>query len=234
MSFNVDKCKVVHSGHGNPESPYFMNGKQLESVQEEKDLGVVMHKTLSVSKQCAEAAKKGNRAVGQIQRTITNRSKDIIVPLYKSLVRPQLEYCIQAWSPYLKKDIAALEKVQRRATRMIPELSGLSYDERLKECGLTSLEERRVRGDLIETFKLVKGLERVPASTFFSKPPGNISVRGHSEKLFKHRARLEVRKNFFSNRTVTRWNSLPQSVVDASSTNSFKNRYDKLGVQISR
>jgi hypothetical protein len=52
-----------------------------------------------------------------------------------------------------------MEKVQRRATRVIPELSGLSYDERLKECGLTSLEERRVRGDLIETFKLVKGLE---------------------------------------------------------------------------
>jgi hypothetical protein len=230
MSFNVDKCKIVHAGYNNPQASYFMNGTQLNPVNEEKDLGITMHKSLSVSRQCAEAAKKGNRAVGQIKRTISNKSKDIVVPLYKSLVRPHLEYCVQAWSPYLKKDIAVLEKVQRRATRMIPELCDLSYEERLHACGLTSLENRRVRGDLIETFKLVKGLEKVPASRFFSEPPSSLGVRGNSCKLFKNRARLEIRRQFFSNRVVDKWNRLPQSAVDATSTNAFKNHLDKLGV----
>jgi hypothetical protein len=230
MSFNVDKCKMVHAGYNNPQASYSMNGIQLQPVDEERDLGITMHKSLSVSRQCAEAAKKGNRAVGQIKRTISNKSKDIVVPLYKSLVRPHLEYCVQAWSPYFKKDIAVLEKVQRRATRLIPELCDLRYEERLQACGITSLEDRRVRGDLIETFKLIKGLEKIPASRFFSEPPSSLGVRGHSCKLFKNRARLETRRHFFSNRVVDNWNKLPQSAVDATSINAFKNHLDKLGV----
>ena len=81
-----------------------------------------------------------------ICRNITYKDKSLIVPLYKAIVRPHLEYCIQAWSPYLRKDIYMLEKIQRRATKLIPGLRDLSYEERLKECGLTTLETRRLRG----------------------------------------------------------------------------------------
>lgn len=95
-----------------------------------------------------EAAKKGNKILGMISRTIASRDKDVIVRLYKALVRPHLEYCVQAWCPYLKKDIEVLERVQRRATRMVKECRGQSYERRLEICGLTTLERRRERGDL--------------------------------------------------------------------------------------
>ncbi len=80
-----------------------------------------------------------------IRRNITYKEKSLIVPLYKAIVRPHLEYCIQAWRPYLRKDIDMLEKIQR-ATKLIPGLRDLRYEERLKECGLTTLETLRLRG----------------------------------------------------------------------------------------
>ena len=92
---------------------------------------------------------------------IENKEKELIIPLYKTIVRPHLEYCIQAWRPYRKKDIDMLERVQRRATKMIPKLRNISYEMRLKECGLTTLETRRLRGDQIEVFKILNGYENI-------------------------------------------------------------------------
>ena len=89
--------------------------------------------------------------------------------MYKAIVRPHLEYCIQAWNPYLRKDIDMLEKIQRRATKLIPRLRDLTYDERLKECGLTTLETRRLRGDQIEVFKILNGYENIDSNIFFSQ-----------------------------------------------------------------
>ena len=96
---------------------------------------------MKVSEQCGVAASKGNQILGLIRRNITYKDKKLIIPLYRAIVRPHLEYCIQAWRPYRKKYIDTLERIQRRATKMIPELSDLSYEERLKECGLTLINE---------------------------------------------------------------------------------------------
>ena len=93
--------------------------------------------------------------------------RDKIVPLYKAIVRSHLEYCIQAWSPYLRKDIDMLEKIQRRAIKLIPELRDLRYEERLKEFGLTTLETRRLRGDQIEVFKILNGYEHIDSNILF-------------------------------------------------------------------
>ena len=103
---------------------------------------------MKVSEQCRIAASKGNKILGMIRRNITYKEKGLIVPLYKAIVRPHLEYCIQAWRPYLRKDIDMLEKVQRRPTKLITWLRDLSYDDRLKECGLTTLETRKLRGGI--------------------------------------------------------------------------------------
>ena len=92
------------------------------------------------------AGLKGNQVLRMFRRNITYKDKSLIVPLYKAIVRPHLEYCIQAWNPYLRKDVDMLEKIQRRATKLIPGLRYLTHDERLKECGLTTLETRRLRG----------------------------------------------------------------------------------------
>ena len=134
------KCKVLHAGRTNRIKEYTMGRKILEKVQEEKDLGVMVHKAMNGSRQVTEAVKKANRALAQVKRTISNKEIDT--------VRPHLEYCIQAWAPYLKKDINTLEQVHHCATKMISSLRKLPYEQRLKECNLTTLEERRKRDDL--------------------------------------------------------------------------------------
>ena len=116
-----------------------------------------------------------------IKRTFTCKSEEITLQLYKSLVRPRLEYCIQAWCPHLRKDIDLLKKVQRRATRLIYSLHDLPYYDRLKRLKLTTLVTRRVRGDLIEVFRIIKGFEEVDSNNFF-KTASSINLRGHSLK----------------------------------------------------
>ena len=120
MRYNTDKCGVMHVGYHNPHHAYHMGSAALKETIEEKDLGVWVHKTLKVSTQCAAAAKKANRVLGMIKRNFEYKSRDIILKLYKSLVRPHLDYCMQAWCPYLEKDISVLEKVEARATKLIP------------------------------------------------------------------------------------------------------------------
>jgi ribonuclease P/MRP protein subunit RPP40 len=103
-----------------------------------------------------------------IKRSFCYLSKDVVLKLYKSLVRPHLEYCVQAWRPYLKKDIELIEGVQRRATKLIKSLKDETYENRLKKLHLTSMETRRLRGDLIEVFKMFKGMDNLDVHIFFS------------------------------------------------------------------
>jgi hypothetical protein len=130
MTLNVDKCTVMHVGRSNKCYSYTLGNKELTSSVKEKDLGVIIDNTLKFSEQCNVAVKNANRILGLIKRTIKSRSKEVIVRLYKALVRPKLEYCVQAWSPFMRKDINNLERVQRRATRMITECRGQSYESR--------------------------------------------------------------------------------------------------------
>ena len=119
MLFNVGKCKCLQTGPGNTGMKYEMGGTILSKTVKEKDLGVTMNANMKVSEQCiCIAASKGDQVLGMIRRNITYKEKSLIVPLYTAIVRPHLEYCIQAWSPYLRKDIM-LEKIQRRATRVM-------------------------------------------------------------------------------------------------------------------
>ena len=135
-------------------------------------------------------------------------------------MRPKLEYCIQAWNPSLIKDIELLEQVQHRATKLISEISHLPYHDRL------NLELRRHRGDLIETFKILKGLEGIPSNSLFEL---NTSVtRGNSLKLNKPRSRLNIRYNNFSQRVINAWNRLPERVISSTTVNRFKNNLDRL------
>ena len=146
---------------------YGMGGTILSKTVMEKDLGVTMNANMKVPEQCRIAASKGNQVLGMIRRNITYKEKSLTVPLYKAIVRPHLEYCIQAWSPYVRKDIDMLDKIQRRAPKLIPGLRDLRYEERLKKYGLTTLETRRLRGDQIEVFKILNGYENIDSNIFF-------------------------------------------------------------------
>jgi hypothetical protein len=222
LGFNEDKCKVLHVGNHNPCHNYFMNGKMLNSVCEEKDLGVLITNKLSFSKHIAKAAAKANSVLGMIRRAFTYIDKESFLVLYKSYVRPHLEYCVQVWSPYLEKDRSLLEKVQRRATKLVPGLQNLSYEDRLNELGLTTLENRRVRGDLIEMYKIMHGFEEIDPSTLFTRRRYN-GLRGHELTCEVRRSHLNIRKFNFSNRVVGMWNSLPEHIVTSPDVNTFKN-----------
>ena len=122
MPFNIDKCKVLHVGFNNNKEKYVLDSCDLSAVSDEKDLGVIVSSDLKMSKQCKKASSTANKVLGMINRTITTKKSWILLPLYKSLVRPHLDYCVQAWRPYVQKDIDLLEKVQKRATRMCIDL----------------------------------------------------------------------------------------------------------------
>ena len=225
MSFNVDKCKVMHIGYYNEKAKYMMNGSELKVVTSESDLGYIMDENLKPSKHCVEAVKKANKILGMIKRNFVSLNKTIVTKLYKQLVRPRLEYVVQAWNPILVKDIVLLEGVQRRATKLVKHCRNLEYRDRLKYLGLTTLVTRRVRGDMIQTFKIIKGFDDLNPQIFFQM--GQNNTRGHQYKIFKGRFISEVGRNVFSNRVVNNWNGLPDSVVESDSVNQFKNRINK-------
>jgi len=150
--------------------------------------------------------------------------------IYKRYIRPDLEFCIQAWSPFLAKDKLVLENVQRRATKLVCGLKNKSYEERLRVLGLTTLETRRTSaiggGDLIETYKILHGKEDIDHCQLFELVSNGHEVRGHDLKLYKQYNRLNIRKHFFLQRVIDAWNQLLSSVVDAAFINSLKRNLD--------
>ena len=198
---------------------------EIDNTDNVKDLGVIVDETLKFEKQISERIKKANSVLASIKRTIRYMDKSVFTLLYKSIVRPILEFCGAVWNPHLVKQIKAIESVQRRATKLVPNIKHLSYKDRLTALKLPTLEYRRKRGDMILTYKILKDHVDTNPSLFF-KMNNSSRTRGHELKLFKSRSCLDVRKYVFSNRIVEDWNKLPINVIQSPSAQEFEKRYD--------
>ena len=151
--------------------------------------------------------------------------------LYFQYVRSHLEYATPAWNPWSTGDGEALEKIQRKAVNMISGLSSVTYEDKLHELNIQSLQDRRERFDMIQTYKIMNEIENVDKTIFFQlvdpRRTANTRQASHHMNIQPKRSNLESRKNFFSNRVAETWNNLPTTIKEAPNLRLFKNRYDE-------
>ena len=198
----------------------------MGTTAQEKDLGVIISNDLKFSKQCIAVEKKAQKISGYIKRQFSSRKEEIVLSLMNSLVRPHLEYAVQFWHPYLRKDIERLKAVQKRATKLIPSIRNFGYERRLQKLELFSLETRRLRGQLIETFKILKGINNIDYRNLFTLCQNQ--TRGHELKIEAKRFNSVICENFITYKIANVWNRLPVDVVNSNTVNQFKARLDKI------
>ena len=228
LEFNTDKCKVLHIElNGNEHFDYVLNGRNLKKTEQEKDLGVLTSGTLLWNDQVESCISKANQMLCWISRNLISRERFLMLRVYKTLIRPHLEYCVQLWNPAAEHGnwslILRIESVQRRFTRMIEGVGLLPYSERLQILQLTTLAERRSRGDLIEVYKASQGLSQLSGVLNFSRSGLNVLCKPGKSKDSKIN---RIRRNFLNDRVMLIWNKLPIEVKISSSLNVFKSNLE--------
>ena len=230
LEFNAEKCHVMEMGKSKrrPVWDYKMGQEPISKSKKEKDLGVFIQDTLSPGRHISGIFGSAYGLLGDIRVAFYHMDKDMMKKIITTMIRPRLEYAAVVWSPHMEKDIKKLERVQRVATKMVPELRDLTYEERLKEMELPTLQVRRERGDLIMMYKVVNGMEKIDRPDLVvGLGEQSRQTRGHSKRVRKSQSLRDIRKYSFPHRSVDVWNSLSEEVVLAANIHTFKERLDK-------
>ena len=223
MCFNVVKCHVLHLGWNNLHHNYTMYGNDLDKTEKERDIGVIISSNLKPTDQCEKAVRTATGVLHRILRAFSYRDRTVLPRIYKQYVRPHLKFAIQAWAPWQKGEIDLLESVQRKLVKEVTGLRGISYDDRLTELGIETLEKRRKGQDLLQAFKILKEIDDVDKTKWFHQTPvGRTRATEGGHQIVRENSRLELRRNFFSQRMVDKWNSLPQGAKGATTVREFK------------
>ena len=225
LHFNAEKCRVMHIGRAGGSQTYSMGDSKLEQTTVERDLGIQVDRELKFRAHAASAVTKASQVLAVIRRSFELLDVETLPVLFKTLVRPHLEYCNTVWGPFNRADQQRVERIQRRATKMIPAIRDLPYAERLRILGLPSLYYRRRRGDMIAVYQLLHGGVDLDPELFIT-PAATGPTRGHPWKLMKLRAETRTRRFAFGVRIVSDWNALPGSVVASRTLNAFKAKLD--------
>ena len=226
LPLNINKCRCIHYGKNNPKHTYTIGNIERANDDLEKDVGVHFDPSLEFRIHINKMISKSNSRVDLIKKSFSKLSITNFKLLYKSLIRPILEYCTVIWFPLYKTDSQEIEKVQRRASKLVPTLKDLPYPERLKTRNLTTLAYRRNRTDMLQVYRIINKIDNIDFDSFFTYNDNN--TRGHSKKIDKPRANTRLRLNSFSHRVINMWNSLPEETVTSPSLNSFKNALEKV------
>ena len=236
MELSPEKCKVMHLGKQSNPKDYFIAEKKLGVTECERDLGVLVSSDGTWHEQVSSSASKANRILGLMKNTFSSWTDEIAQIVYPTFIRPHLEFASSVWNPHLEYDSKTLESVQRSAT-LTKESQHLPYEERLKRLGLTDLKTRRERGDFIQIYKLVHGIDKVNwcDKNNILRPNQIPDGRRHHFQLSRERTTgNEPRTNFLLNRMTTPWNNLPKEIALARSVNSFKSKLDSYLGNLSR
>ena len=235
MKFHPEKCKCLHLGKQNPCHTYTMqtsDGKthMITATTNEKDLGVQIDNDLTFSAHIQAQISKANGVLGSIRHTFKYIDQNSFSLLYKSLIRPHLEYASVVWAPHTKFLKDSIEKVQRRATRLVMGMSDCSYSERLRKLKLPTLHYRRLRADQIQMFKLTHNIDTINTSKPCPRCNNTMlqlslaaTTRGHKYKYQKQRPE-GIRRHFFAARAVNDWNKLREDTASSPNINTFKRR----------
>ena len=224
MFINETKCSTVHYlRRPSQHYPYLLDGKRIPSVEYIRDLGVCFDSCLKFDKHVSEITHRANYQLLRLKCTFSRFNLCSLISLYVSTVCPIHEYCSSVWFPLNKRERARIEKVQRRATKLVPYLRHLPYQQRMQRLQLPSLQFRRDRGDLINTFRIVKNIDNITPSHFFAFSRYN-TTRQHQHKIHPPRPRTRLGQNSLSSRVCKPWNALPSETVDTLTIHTFKTK----------
>ena len=229
LSMNADKCAVMRFQRGDridwsslgAYSSYYLDNVPIRFVESHCDLGVTVDSSLKFHLHIQTIVNKAAGLMSNILRSTLCRSASFMIPIYKTYIRPLLEFSVSVWATGYIGDLNLLESIQRRWTRNIVGLENLDYSERLHFLDLYSVKGRLGRADLIKCWKIFHGKSAIGPQDIFNLAP-RVGTRGHSLKLSPRHVNLECRKRFFSERCVHNWNALPSCIVDCTNLDTFK------------